>query len=140
MSATAVLCSGQGFQNASMFDLMADAPEAAPVFEAAKLLLNGKDPRQLAREASSEALHADKVGQILCCTQALAAWVVVGRKVPRPLIVAGYSVGELAAWVSLDYWTLRTSWISLHGARPRWMQPQLSRVDWRPSEVSREIP
>ena len=98
MSATAVLCSGQGFQNAGMFDLLADAVEAAPVFEAAKSVLNGKDPRQLAREASSEALHADKVGQILCCTQALAAWTVVGGKVPRPLIVAGYSVGELAAW------------------------------------------
>jgi [acyl-carrier-protein] S-malonyltransferase len=67
MSATAVLCSGQGFQNAGMFDLMADAPEAAPIFEAAKLVLNGKDPRQLAREASSEALHADKVGQDARC-------------------------------------------------------------------------
>ena len=98
MSATAIFCSGQGFQNAGMFDLLADAPEAAPVFEAAKSVLNGQDPRQLARKASSETLHADKVGQILCCTQALAAWVVIGRRVPHPLIVAGYSVGELAAW------------------------------------------
>ncbi len=98
MSATAVVCSGQGFQNAGMFELLADAPEAAPVFEAAKLVLDGKDPRELVREANSEALHADKVGQILCCTQAMAAWVVVRDKVPRPLIVAGYSVGELAAW------------------------------------------
>jgi [acyl-carrier-protein] S-malonyltransferase len=98
MSATAVLCSGQGFQSAGMFDLLADAVEAAPVFEAAKLVLSGNDPRQLAREASIETLHSDKVGQILCCAQALAAWAVVGRKVPRPLIVAGYSVGELAAW------------------------------------------
>ena len=39
MSAVAVLCSGQGFQNGMMFDLVADAPEAAPVFEAAKLAL-----------------------------------------------------------------------------------------------------
>jgi [acyl-carrier-protein] S-malonyltransferase len=98
VSATAVLCSGQGFQNAGMFDLLADAPEAAPIFEAAKLVLDGKDPRQLAREANSEALHSDKVGQILCCTQAMAAWLVVGGKVPHPLIVAGYSIGELAAW------------------------------------------
>jgi [acyl-carrier-protein] S-malonyltransferase len=98
MSATAVLCSGQGFQDAGMFDLLADAPEAAPVFEAAKSVLDGKDPRQLVREASSEALHADQVGQILCCTQAMAAWLVVGGKVPHPLIAAGYSIGELAAW------------------------------------------
>ena len=37
-------------------------------------------------------------GQILCCTQAMAAWAVLSAKVPRPLVVAGYSVGELAAW------------------------------------------
>ena len=84
MSAIAVLCSGQGFQNAGMFDLLADAPEAAPVFEAAKLVLDGKDPRQLVREASSEALHADKVGQILCCTQAMAAWAVVSAQGAAP--------------------------------------------------------
>jgi [acyl-carrier-protein] S-malonyltransferase len=81
-----------------MFDLLADAPAAAPVFEAAKFVLDGKDPRQLVREASSDDLHADKVGQILCCTQAMAAWAVLSAKTPRPLVVAGYSVGELAAW------------------------------------------
>jgi [acyl-carrier-protein] S-malonyltransferase len=68
------------------------------VFEAAKFVLDGKDPRQLVREASDDDLHADKVGQILCCTQAMAAWAVLSAKVPRPLVVAGYSVGELAAW------------------------------------------
>jgi [acyl-carrier-protein] S-malonyltransferase len=81
-----------------MFDLLADATAAAPVFEAAKFVLNGKDPRQLVREASNKDLHTDKVGQILCCTQAMAAWAVLSTRVPRPLLVAGYSVGELAAW------------------------------------------
>src|ERR1700723_3338010 len=98
MSVTAVICSGQGYQGVGMFDLLADAPEAIPVFEAAKSVLDGKDPRQLVREASNDDLHADKVGQILCCTQAMAAWAVLSAKVPRPLVVAGYSVGELAAW------------------------------------------
>jgi [acyl-carrier-protein] S-malonyltransferase len=97
MSAVAVLCSGQGFQNGMMFDLVADAPEAAPVFEAAKLSL-GEDPRELVHKATGDALHADKVGQILCCTQALAAWAVLSTQVPHPLVVAGYSVGELASW------------------------------------------
>jgi [acyl-carrier-protein] S-malonyltransferase len=81
-----------------MFDLLADTPEAGPVFKAAKLVLDGKDPRELVREASNADLHADKVGQILCSTQAMAAWAVVGGKAPRPLVVAGYSVGELSAW------------------------------------------
>jgi [acyl-carrier-protein] S-malonyltransferase len=28
----------------------------------------------------------------------MAAWAVLSAKVPRPLVVAGYSIGELAAW------------------------------------------
>jgi [acyl-carrier-protein] S-malonyltransferase len=98
MSGAAILCSGQGYQGADMFNLLADAPAATPVFDAAKLVLDGKDPRQLVREASNDDLHSDKVGQILCCTQAMAAWAVLGTKATRPLVVAGYSVGELAAW------------------------------------------
>jgi [acyl-carrier-protein] S-malonyltransferase len=98
MSGMAVLCSGQGYQGAGMFDLLADAPEATPVFKAAEFVLQGKDPRQLVHESSNDELHADKVGQILCCTQAMAAWAVLSAKVSRPLVVAGYSVGELAAW------------------------------------------
>jgi [acyl-carrier-protein] S-malonyltransferase len=98
MSRTAIFCSGQGYQGAGMFDLLADATEAEPVFEAAKSVLGGKDPRRLVREASNDDLHTDKLGQILCCTQAMAAWAVLRAKVPRPLLVAGYSVGELAAW------------------------------------------
>jgi [acyl-carrier-protein] S-malonyltransferase len=98
MSGIAIFCSGQGYQDARMFDLLADAPEAAPVFRSACLNLDGADPRELVRGASSDALHADKVGQILCCTHAIAAWAVVRSKVIGPLVVAGYSVGELAAW------------------------------------------
>ena len=98
MSRTAIFCSGQGYQGADMFDLLADAPEAIPVFKAAEFVLEGKDPRQLVHELGNDELHADKVGQILCCTQAMAAWAVLSAKVPRPLVVAGYSVGELAAW------------------------------------------
>jgi [acyl-carrier-protein] S-malonyltransferase len=98
MSRMAIFCSGQGYQGAGMFDLLAGATEAQPVFEAAKSVLGGMDPRRLVREASNDDLHTDKLGQILCCTQAMAAWAVLKAKVPRPLLVAGYSVGELAAW------------------------------------------
>ena len=98
MTGTAILCSGQGAQAAGMFDLLADVPEAAAMFEAAKAALDGRDPRELVRQASGDDLHADKARQILCCTQAMAAWAALGDAVPRPLVVAGYSVGELAAW------------------------------------------
>lgn len=98
MTGTAILCSGQGAQTAGMFDLLADAPDAAAVFAAGRAVLGGHDPRDLVREASEDDLHANKAGQVLCCTQAMAAWAVLGDAVPRPLLVAGYSVGELAAW------------------------------------------
>ena len=98
MSGTAILCSGQGAQGAGMFDLLADAPEAAAVFAAATRSLGGRDPRDLVRQSTDAALHANGAGQILCCTQALAAWAAIGASVPRPLVIAGYSVGELAAW------------------------------------------
>ncbi len=98
MTGAAILCSGQGAQAAGMFDLLADAPDAAAVFEAAKAVLGGRDPRDLVRHTGDDELHADKAGQILCCTQAMAAWAILGGVVPRPLVAAGYSVGELAAW------------------------------------------
>ncbi len=97
MTGTAILCSGQGAQGPGMFDLIADAPEAAAIFDLSTAVL-GHDPRALVRQASENDLHANRAGQILCVTQALAAWAVLGDLVPRPLVVAGYSVGELAAW------------------------------------------
>jgi [acyl-carrier-protein] S-malonyltransferase len=98
MSGIALLCSGQGYQGPDMFDLLADAPEADAVFKRGRLALGGEDPRELVRRATDAALHTNKVGQILCCTQAIAGWAVSSAKVLPPLVIAGYSVGELAAW------------------------------------------
>ena len=98
MIRTAILCSGQGAQNAAMFSLLADAPDAAPVFAAARRVLGGTDPRDLVQRVGDDAIHADKAGQILCCTQAMAAWAMIKDRLSRPLLAAGYSVGELAAW------------------------------------------
>lgn len=95
---TAILCSGQGTQHAGMFDLTGQCLEAQHVFEAARAGLEGEDPRRFVREAEPAVLYANRAGQILCCAQALAAWTMVCRHVPRPVIIAGYSVGELAAW------------------------------------------
>lgn len=94
----AILCSGQGHQHPAMFELTATAPAAAPVFAAAASLLDGRDPRDLVRQADPAALHRNRLGQILCVTQALAAWEVLRPALNGPVIAAGYSVGELAAW------------------------------------------
>ncbi|GJE57581.1 hypothetical protein EKPJFOCH_4098 [Methylobacterium thuringiense] len=80
-----------------MFDLTADCIEAQPVFQAATPLLGGTDPRDLAR-AGGKALHENRTGQILCCVAALAGWAVVEAAGPKRVIVAGYSIGDLAAW------------------------------------------
>jgi len=93
----AILCSGQGRQHREMFALTGDAPEAAALFAHAATLL-GKDPREFVRAEPDEALHRNRAGQILCTLQALAAAAALGDAIPDGVIVAGYSVGEVAAW------------------------------------------
>ncbi len=92
----AILLSGQGGQNPEMFGLTADAPEAREVFEAARPLLD-VDPRELVRRPGAD-LHGNRTGQILCCVAALAGWRLIAPALPARTIVAGYSVGDLAAW------------------------------------------
>jgi [acyl-carrier-protein] S-malonyltransferase len=93
----AILCSGQGEQHPAMFDLVASCPEAEPVFAAAARVL-GQDPRRFVREAAPANLFSNLSGQILCCTQALVMWTALGSDQPVRAVIAGYSVGELAAW------------------------------------------
>ena len=93
----AILCSGQGGQHPGMFDLVADSPEGEPIFAAAAGVL-GRDPRRFVHEAAPAELFSDFAGQLLCCTQALAAWAALGPVRPACAVIAGYSVGELAAW------------------------------------------
>jgi len=93
----AILCSGQGGQHSGMFDLFTDCPACEPVFTAASEQL-GQDPRRFVRDAASADLFADRAGQILCCTKALAAWAALGAGRPKLAVIAGYSIGELAAW------------------------------------------
>lgn len=92
----AILLSGQGGQNPEMFGPTADAPEAQGVFEAARPLL-GADPRDLVRRPGAD-LHGNRTGQILCGVAALAGWRLIAPALPARTIVAGYSIGDLAAW------------------------------------------
>jgi [acyl-carrier-protein] S-malonyltransferase len=80
-----------------MFDLVADCPEAEPVFAVAAGV-PGQDPRRFVREAAPADLFSDRSGQMLCCTQALAVWAALGSDRPAHAVIAGYSIGELAAW------------------------------------------
>lgn len=98
----AVLCSGQGWQGPAMFALTGDAPEAAPLFAHASRLLDDRDPRDLVRTSPAEALHGNRIGQLLCTVQALAAAAALTRARLHRVVVAGYSVGEVAAWGVAD--------------------------------------
>jgi [acyl-carrier-protein] S-malonyltransferase len=93
----AILCSGQGAQHSAMFDLFTGSPELEPIFTAASEQL-GQDPRRMVHEAASAALFTNRTAQILCCTQALAAFAALSRDRSWQCVIAGYSVGELAAW------------------------------------------
>ena len=94
----AILCSGQGAQHRDMFALTGTAPAAGPVFAAAAAHLDGVDPRDFVRAADEAALFSNHAGQVLCCTQAMAAWAALGGMTGATAIIAGYSVGEVAAW------------------------------------------
>lgn len=94
----AILCSGQGPQHPNMFALTGDAPEAADLFAHAATLLGGRDPRDMVQTDIDDAVHHNRVGQILCTLQAVAATAALRDAWSRRLIVAGYSVGEVAAW------------------------------------------
>jgi [acyl-carrier-protein] S-malonyltransferase len=94
----AILCSGQGPQHPNMFALTGNAPEAADLFAHAATLLGGSDPREMVQTNIDDVVHQNRVGQILCTLQALAATAALRDAWSRRLIVAGYSVGEVAAW------------------------------------------
>jgi [acyl-carrier-protein] S-malonyltransferase len=88
-----------------MFDLFADAPEAEPVFAAANDVLGG-DIRHVVRDADNAALHQNRTSQLLNVTRALVAHQCIASALPANLVVAGYSVGEMAAWGIAGVWTI----------------------------------
>lgn len=96
--ALGILCSGQGRQHPAMFNLTGEVAAAEPLFGQAASLLGGIDPRALVRAATGAELHHNRIGQVLCTLQALAAATALQDVVSGPIVVAGYSVGELAAW------------------------------------------
>ncbi|ASG23928.1 ACP S-malonyltransferase [Nitrospirillum viridazoti] len=101
----ALLCSGQGRQDRGTFTLLADEPAARPIFDAATAPL-GTDPAEFCRTAPEETLHANREGQLVCVARALAAAAALFPDgAPPETIVAGYSVGEMAAWGIAGVWS-----------------------------------
>lgn len=93
----AIVCSGQGRQHSGMFAVTGEAAAARGLFGVATRLLK-EDPRAMVQNMPAEALRHNRTAQILCALQALAAAAVLQPALPDRIVVAGYSVGEVAAW------------------------------------------
>ena len=91
----ALLFPGQGVQHPDMLRWIDELPEAAgPLSEMAARL--GPDWR--ARLADDTWATSNRVAQCLMTGTSLAAWRALAGHLPAPVAVAGYSVGELAAF------------------------------------------
>ena len=90
----ALLFPGQGVQHAEMLPWLEAEPLAAPVLAEMATRL-GEDWR--ARLADEAWTSSNQVAQQLLIGVALAAWSALAPRLPPPNVVAGYSVGELAA-------------------------------------------
>ncbi|EKT4069344.1 malonate decarboxylase subunit epsilon [Stenotrophomonas maltophilia] len=89
----ALLCSGQGAQHAAMFDRVRDLPAVRDVLETASAVLG----RDVFAAAADESRFDNALAQPLLCAASLTHWQGLREAVPAPVLVAGYSIGELAA-------------------------------------------
>ena len=90
-----LLFPGQGTQHAATLPWLDERPEAAAALQSMASAV-GADWR--ARLADTAWATRNAIAQPLLTGLALAAWQCLADKVPRPAVVAGYSVGELAAF------------------------------------------
>ncbi|PZS71097.1 malonate decarboxylase subunit epsilon [Stenotrophomonas maltophilia] len=89
----ALLCPGQGAQHAAMFDRVRELPAARDVLASASAVLG----RDVFAAAADQARFDNALAQPLLCAATLAHWQGLRDALPTPLLVAGYSIGELAA-------------------------------------------
>ncbi|PWC33378.1 acyltransferase domain-containing protein [Azospirillum sp. TSO35-2] len=98
--ALGILCPGQGAQAPGMLDILRGEPAAQAVLDAAAPRL-GADPRALAA-GPLEAMQGNAVAQPLLCAVQAATWAALRPRLPPVRAVAGYSLGELAAYGCAD--------------------------------------
>ena len=82
-----LLCPGQGGQHAGMFDLARSHAGARDLLA-----------RMGAPEADGPAMHDNAIAQPAIVAATLAMWEAIRGHAPAPALVAGYSIGELAAY------------------------------------------
>lgn len=93
----AILCPGQGGQHAQMFDVLGNAAHAAALLEQWQMHDALGMPPETALQDPVR-LYANRSAQPLIVAASLAAWEAVKNAIPQPALIAGYSIGELAAY------------------------------------------
>ncbi|WAC73753.1 acyltransferase domain-containing protein [Roseateles sp. SL47] len=101
-----LLFPGQGAQHAQMLSWLEDTTAAAPALAS---LLKQIGPDWRARAADPQWLHANSIAQPLLTGVSLAAWQAVAGHLPTPVAIAGYSVGEIAAFSAAGVYDLDTA-------------------------------
>jgi [acyl-carrier-protein] S-malonyltransferase len=93
----ALLCPGQGTQHRAMFELARTDPQRGALLE--QWLPAAQLDAPLEAVLSDDALlFSNRVAQPLIVAATLATWEALRHAIPAPALVAGYSIGELAAY------------------------------------------
>lgn len=93
----AILCSGQAGQHAGMFDLIREDDHANRLLLTWPLEeLCGYPMHEIL--SSERLMFANPIAQPLVVAAQLATWEIIRGLISRPVITAGYSIGELASW------------------------------------------
>lgn len=93
-----LLCPGQGGQHPQMFDLARNSPAGAALLERLQQRMPEGQLTGGADLNADSALYANRSAQPLIVAATLAMWEALRASAPRPALVAGYSIGELAAY------------------------------------------
>jgi [acyl-carrier-protein] S-malonyltransferase len=113
----ALLFPGQGAQHAQMLPWLESQPAARPVLDLLAQRLGSGWRAQLADAAW---LHTNAIAQQLLTGVGIAAWQALATRLPQPAVVAGYSVGELAAFAAAGVFDAATA-LDLAAGRARAM-------------------
>lgn len=107
----ALVFSGQGGQHPAMLPWLADD---APLVQATAAALGAPDWRTRLQDPAWAACNAH--AQVLLTGLALAAWQALAPRLPAPVGIAGYSVGELPAYAAAGVFDADTA-LALAAAR-----------------------
>jgi len=95
----AILCPGQGAQGPAMFDLVRSEPGVWDTAQGWLQAAGGAAAQAPLADllAHPSAMFDNRAAQPLVVAASLAAWSALAPHLPRPALVAGYSVGEISA-------------------------------------------